>query len=86
MVFPKSHIAEILKREDRDLTRFDLDFDLPDQFLPDFRRRFRAASPSNDSGKPASRPETAPTGILRPSPAFASPPTRPARRGMTALA
>ena len=36
MVFPKFHIKEILKQEQRDLTRFDLDFDLPDHFLPEF--------------------------------------------------
>jgi cytochrome c peroxidase len=37
MVFPKFHIDEIKKQEgDRDLTRFDLDFDLPDRFLPEF--------------------------------------------------
>jgi cytochrome c peroxidase len=36
MVFPKFHIDEVLKQEGRDLTRFDLDFDLPDQFLPEF--------------------------------------------------
>jgi cytochrome c peroxidase len=36
MVFPKIHIDEIKKQEDRDLTRFDLDFDLPDHFLPEF--------------------------------------------------
>jgi cytochrome c peroxidase len=36
MVFPRFHIQEILKQEYRDLTRFDLDFDLPDHFLPDF--------------------------------------------------
>lgn len=34
MVFPKFHIDEIKKQEDRDLTRFDLDYDLPDHFLP----------------------------------------------------
>ena len=38
MVFPKQHIDEIKKQEGRDLTRFDLDFDLPDHFLPNFRR------------------------------------------------
>jgi cytochrome c peroxidase len=32
MVFPKFHIEEIKKQEGRDLTRFDLDFDLPDHF------------------------------------------------------
>ena len=36
MVFPKFAIDEINKQEGRDLTRFDLDFDLPDQFLPEF--------------------------------------------------
>jgi cytochrome c peroxidase len=36
MVFPKFHIDEIKKQEMRDLTRFDLDFDLPDHFLPEF--------------------------------------------------
>jgi cytochrome c peroxidase len=36
MVFPKFHINEIKKQEQRDLTRFDLDFDLPDHFLPEF--------------------------------------------------
>jgi cytochrome c peroxidase len=36
MVFPKSHIDEILAQEGRDLTRFDLDFDLPEHFLPEF--------------------------------------------------
>ncbi len=36
MVFPTFHIDEIKKQEGRDLTRFDLDFDLPDHFLPEF--------------------------------------------------
>ena len=36
MLFPKYHIEEIKKQEGRDLTRFDLDFDLPDHFLPEF--------------------------------------------------
>ena len=36
MVFPKFHIDEVKKQEGRDLTRFDLDFDLPDHFLPEF--------------------------------------------------
>ncbi len=36
MVFPKFHIDEIKKQEARDLTRFDVDFDLPDRFLPEF--------------------------------------------------
>src|SRR6202162_3741379 len=33
MVFPKNEIDELKKQEDRDLTRLDLDFDLPDYFL-----------------------------------------------------
>ncbi len=36
MLFPKFAIEEIKKQEGRDLTRFDLEFDLPDQFLPEF--------------------------------------------------
>ncbi len=36
MLFPKFHIEEIKKQEGRDLTRFDLDYDLPDHFLPEF--------------------------------------------------
>jgi cytochrome c peroxidase len=35
MLFPKFHIDEIKKQEGRDLTRFDLDFDLPDHLLPE---------------------------------------------------
>jgi len=36
MLFPQSTIDEVKKLEGRDLTRFDLDFDTPDQFLPEF--------------------------------------------------
>lgn len=36
MVFPQFHIDEIKKQTGRDLTRFDLDFDLPDHLLPEF--------------------------------------------------
>jgi cytochrome c peroxidase len=36
MLFPKFHIDEIKKQEGRDLTRFDLDYDLPDHLLPEF--------------------------------------------------
>jgi cytochrome c peroxidase len=36
MLFPHFLIEELKKQEGRDLTRFDLDFDLPDQFLPEF--------------------------------------------------
>jgi cytochrome c peroxidase len=36
MIFPKFLIEEMKKQTDRDLTRFDLDFDLPDHFLPEF--------------------------------------------------
>ena len=36
MVFPKPQIDEIKKQTERDLTRFDLDFDLPHHLLPEF--------------------------------------------------
>ncbi|RUR11306.1 cytochrome B6 [Legionella sp. km772] len=36
MLFPKFEIDELKKQEQRDLTRFDLDFDTPDHFLPNF--------------------------------------------------
>ncbi|MDP1681198.1 MAG: hypothetical protein Q8L39_05425 [Burkholderiales bacterium] len=36
MIFPKFLIEETKKQTDRDLARFDLDFDLPDHFLPEF--------------------------------------------------
>ena len=36
MVFPQHHIDEISKQEQRDLTRFDLDYDLPEHFLPEY--------------------------------------------------
>jgi len=36
MAFPEFHIKRIQQQEGRDLTRFDLDFDLPDHFLPEY--------------------------------------------------
>jgi cytochrome c peroxidase len=36
MLFPQFHIDEIKRQEQRDLTRFDLAYDLPDHFLPEF--------------------------------------------------
>ena len=36
MVFPKVQIDEVNKQNHRDLTRFDLDYDLPDHMLPEF--------------------------------------------------
>lgn len=36
MLFPASTIDEVLRQTGRDLTRFDLDFDLPERFLPEF--------------------------------------------------
>ncbi len=36
MLFPKFQIAEVKKQTGRDLERFDLDFDFPDPFLPEF--------------------------------------------------
>ncbi|MGJ0507050.1 MAG: cytochrome B6 [Methylocystis sp.] len=35
-VFPKQQIDEIKRAEARDLQRFDIDFDLPDRFTPEF--------------------------------------------------
>ncbi len=36
MLFPHFEIDRIKQQDNRDLTRFDLDFDLPDTFLPEF--------------------------------------------------
>ena len=36
MVFPRFQINEIKRQEARDLTRFDVDYDIPDHFLPEF--------------------------------------------------
>ena len=36
MLFPQFHIDEVKRQTDRDLSRFDLDFDIPDRFLPEF--------------------------------------------------
>ena len=36
MVFPQFQIDEVKKQTGRDLQRFDVDFDIPDQFLPEF--------------------------------------------------
>jgi cytochrome c peroxidase len=36
MVLPKFEIDEMKKQEGRDLTRFDIDFNIPEQFLPEF--------------------------------------------------
>src|SRR5690606_41407271 len=36
MVVPKFHIDEIVEQEKRSLQRFDVDFDIPDHFLPEF--------------------------------------------------
>ncbi|WP_459947594.1 cytochrome B6 [Desulfocastanea catecholica] len=36
MVFPQFHIDQIKSQEGRDLTRFDLDYDLPDHLLPEY--------------------------------------------------
>ncbi|HET6205152.1 MAG TPA: cytochrome B6 [Planctomycetota bacterium] len=36
MLFPKFHIEEVKRQTGRDLERFDLEFDLPDPFLPEF--------------------------------------------------
>ena len=39
MIFPKLLIDETKKQTERDLTRFDLDFDLPDHLLPELPGR-----------------------------------------------
>lgn len=36
MVFPKAQINELKRQTGRDLTRFDLDYDLPEHLLPEF--------------------------------------------------
>ena len=36
MLFPKFHIDKVKEQDARDLTRYDLDFDLPDHFLPEY--------------------------------------------------
>ncbi len=36
MLFPKSSIDRIKQQENRDLTRFDLDYGIPERFLPEF--------------------------------------------------
>jgi cytochrome c peroxidase len=36
MIFPKFMIDEVKRQTARDLTRFDIDFDIPDRFLPEF--------------------------------------------------
>ncbi|MBV8458093.1 MAG: hypothetical protein JO122_15920 [Acetobacteraceae bacterium] len=38
-VFPNIEIDEIHRQEGRDLRRFDVDFDIPDRFTRNFRRR-----------------------------------------------
>jgi cytochrome c peroxidase len=36
MLFPRFHIDDVKAQTDRDLTRFDLEFDIPEHFLPEF--------------------------------------------------
>jgi cytochrome c peroxidase len=36
MLFPKHHLDRVKQQDARDLTRFDLDFDLPEHVLPEF--------------------------------------------------
>lgn len=36
MIFPQYHIDEIQRQEKRDLARFDIDFDLPEHFMPEY--------------------------------------------------
>ncbi len=51
MIFPKVLIDETKRQTDRDLTRFDLDFDLPQHFLPEFPR----ADLSHHAARPGRR-------------------------------
>jgi len=44
MLFPQFHINEIKRQEGRDLTRFDLDQDLPEHFLPEFPPPFTSST------------------------------------------
>lgn len=39
MVFPDFEIRELRRQEDRDLARFDVDFDIPTTSCPSSRRR-----------------------------------------------
>ncbi|HKY31921.1 MAG TPA: cytochrome B6 [Candidatus Polarisedimenticolia bacterium] len=36
MVFPRFHIDQVLRQDRRDLNRFDMEFDIPEHFLPAF--------------------------------------------------
>src|SRR5690606_34408762 len=36
MVFPDMHIERVMMQDQRDLSRFDADFDIPEHFLPEF--------------------------------------------------
>ena len=36
MLFPRTHVDMVKKQDGRDLERFDLDFDIPERFLPEF--------------------------------------------------
>ncbi|MEW5821326.1 MAG: cytochrome B6 [Cyanobacteriota bacterium] len=36
MLFPQHHIDAVKAQSDRDLTRFDLDYDIPEHFLPEY--------------------------------------------------
>ena len=61
MVFPHLQIEETLRQEQRDLVRFDLDFDLPDRFLPEF------PPPSDGARSCSSARPTAPPAIPGPT-------------------
>jgi cytochrome c peroxidase len=53
MVFPRFLINEIKRQEGRDLTRFDVDFDIPDHFLPEFPTSQSAFRPQRRFAGPA---------------------------------
>ena len=83
MVFPRFLIAETRRQTGRDLTRYDLDFDLPDHLLPEF--------PSSSSMPPRTaaacrRIRESPVSIVMPTATRLPPPTRSATSGRTSIA
>jgi cytochrome c peroxidase len=72
MVFHKTMIEELKKQTGRDLTRFDLDFDLPEHLEPEFppaiflRRGRNSATCRRASWSPATTSTSSFNGILNP--------------------
>ena len=53
-VFPRFVIDEINRQEARDLTRFDVDYDIPDHFLPEFPPAMYLSAPISATSRRAS--------------------------------